>query len=141
MQKQQAREAILVGAEKPQTAQRTKTEVPEVAIDERWSCVHDKGQYYWLWWAIDHSSGVPLAYCFGTRTHKTLEELQALLEPFRMNRVYTDDNYVYKKLIQESEVKTGKSNTQRIARTHLSLRTWGSRLGCVHTRKNRQNNR
>ena len=97
-------------------------------MDEMWSFVHDKGQQYWLWWAIDHKNGIPLAYCFGTREHKNLEELQALLEPFKINIVYTDDNYAYKKLIKESEVKTGKRNTQRIERKHLSLRTWCSRL-------------
>jgi insertion element IS1 protein InsB len=128
MQKHQALEALIVCAEKPPTAQRTKTEVPEVEMDEMWSFVHDKSQQYWLWWAIDHKNGVPLAYCFGTRKHKTLEALQALLEPFRITIVYADNNYAYKKLIQESEVKTGKRNTQRIERTHVSLRTWCSRL-------------
>jgi len=92
-------------------------------MDEMWSFVHDKGQQYWVWWAIDHKNGISLAYCFGSREHKTLEELQALLEPFKITIVYTDDNYAYKRLIQESKVKTGKRNTQKIERKHLSLRT------------------
>ena len=30
-------------------------------MDEMWSFVHDKSQQYWLWWAVDHRTGVPLA--------------------------------------------------------------------------------
>ena len=93
-----------------------------------WSFVHDKTQQYWLWWAIDHNTGVPLAYHFGTREHKNLDELCALLAPFNINIVYSDDNFAYKKHITESVVITGKRNTQRIERKHLSLRTWCSRL-------------
>jgi insertion element IS1 protein InsB len=97
-------------------------------MDEMWSFVHDKTQQYWLWWAIDHNTGVPLAYHFGTREHKNLDELCALLAPFNINIVYSDDNFAYKKHITESMVITGKRNTQRIERKHLSLRTWCSRL-------------
>ncbi len=97
-------------------------------MDEMWSFVHDKSQQYWLWRAIDHNSGVPLAYCFGTREHKYLDELRVLLSPFKINIVYSDDNFAYKKHITESKVITGKRNTQRIERKHLSLRTWCSRL-------------
>ena len=48
--------------------------------------------------------------------------------PFNINIVYSDDNFAYKKHITESVVITGKRNTQRIERKHLSLRTWCSRL-------------
>lgn len=97
-------------------------------MDEMWSFVHDKSQQYWLWWAIDHHNGVPLAYCFGTREHKNLDELCRLLAPFNIKTVYADNNYAYKSHIHESDVVTGKRNTQRIERKHLSLRTWCSRL-------------
>lgn len=103
-------------------------EVPEVEMDEMWSFVHDKSQQYWLWWAIDHRTGIPLAYCFGTREHKYLDELKSLLAPFKIDVVYSDDNFAYKSHISESKVVTGKRNTQRIERKHLSLRTWCSRL-------------
>jgi insertion element IS1 protein InsB len=103
-------------------------EVDEAEMDERWSFVHDKSQQYWLWRAIDHNTGVPLAYCFGTREHKYLDELQVLLAPFKINIVYSDNNFAYKKRIKNSLVITGKRNTQRIERKHLSLRTWCSRL-------------
>lgn len=93
-----------------------------------WSFIHDKSQQYWLWWAIDHQTGVPLAYCFGTRKHQYLKELQGLLVSFNIKIVYADDNFAYKKCIKESILITGKKNTQRIERKHLSLRTWCSRL-------------
>ena len=62
--------------------------VEEVEMDEMWSFVHDKSQQYWLWWAIDHSTGEPLAFTFGTREHKYLDELLKLLAPFDIKIVY-----------------------------------------------------
>ena len=102
--------------------------VDEAEMDEMWSFVHDKSQQYWLWWAIDHNTGEPLAFCFGTREHKYLDELLSLLKPYDIKTVYSDDNYAYKSHIHGSEVLTGKKNTQKIERKHLSLRTWCSRL-------------
>ena len=103
-------------------------EVDEVEMDEMWSFVHDKSQQYWLWWAIDHNTGIPLAYCFGTRKHKSLDELLKLLSPFDIGVVYADDNWAYQKRIKNSTLITGKRNTQKIERKHLSLRTWCARL-------------
>ena len=97
-------------------------------MDKMWSFVSDKAHQCWLWWAIDHNTGVPLAYCFGTREHKHLDELRSLLAPFRIGIVYCDDNSAYKMRITESIVNVGKRNTQCIERKHLSLRTWCSRL-------------
>jgi insertion element IS1 protein InsB len=102
--------------------------VAEVEMDEMWSFVSDKSHQCWLWWAIDHNTGIPLAYCFGTKEHKHLDELRSLLAPFRISIVYCDDNSAYKTHIVESIVNIGKRNTQRIERKHLSLRTWCSRL-------------
>lgn len=102
--------------------------VDEAEMDEMWSFVHDKSQQYWLWWAIDHNTGVPLAFCFGTREYKYLDELLILLAPFNIQTVYTDDNPAYDSKITHSWLITGKTNTQRIERKHLSLRTWCSRL-------------
>ena len=102
--------------------------VEEVEMDEMWSFVHDKSQQYWLWWAIDHNTGEPLAFTFGTREHKYLDELLKLLAPFDIKIVYADDNCAYRKKIRKSKVINGKRNTQKIERKHLSLRTWCSRL-------------
>ncbi|MDR2660290.1 MAG: IS1 family transposase [Spirochaetaceae bacterium] len=42
--------------------------------------------------------------------------------------MYFDNNFAYRSRITDSEVVTGKKNTQKIERKHLSLRTWCSRL-------------
>jgi len=102
--------------------------IAEAELDEMWSYVSDKSHQYWLWWAIDHNTGVPLAYCFGTREHRYFDELRSLLAIFRISIVYCDDNVAYKTHIVESIVNAGKRNTQRIERKHLSLRTWCSCL-------------
>lgn len=51
-------------------------------MDEMWSFYHDKGHQIWLWWAVDHKTNIPLAYTFGTREYKYLDELLELLKPF-----------------------------------------------------------
>ena len=58
-----------------------QVEVDEVEMDE--SGLLFTSQQYWLWWAIDHNTGTPLAYCFGTKEHKYLDELRKLLAPFK----------------------------------------------------------
>ena len=44
-------------------------------MDEMWSFYHDKSHQIWLWWAIDHATNTPLAFTFGTREHKNLDDL------------------------------------------------------------------
>jgi IS1 family transposase/transposase-like protein len=102
--------------------------VNEVEMDEMWSFAGDKRHQYWLWWAIDHVTGEPLAFHFGTREYENPDELLALLRPFDIKAVYSDNNFAYQSRVSNSEVVTGKENTQKIERKHLSLRTWCSRL-------------
>ena len=102
--------------------------VEEAEMDEMWSYIQNKKQECWLWWAIDHNTGEPLGFCFGTREHKYLDELLELLKPFKIKTVYADGNYAYQSRISDSEVVVGKRNTQTLERKHLSLRTWCSRL-------------
>ena len=102
--------------------------VNEVEMDEMWSFVGDKSHQYWLWWAIDHVTGEPLAFHFGTREYENLDELLALLKPFDIKVVYSDNNFAYQSRVTNSKVVTGKENTQKTERKHLSLRTWCSRL-------------
>ena len=33
----------------------------KVKMNEMWSFFHDKGKQIWLWWAIDHDTGVVFA--------------------------------------------------------------------------------
>lgn len=93
-----------------------------------WSFYHDKSHQIWLWWAIDHATNTPLAFTFGTREHKNLDDLLALLQPFPIRRVYTDNNFAYHKRIPAEQHTTGKRNTQKIERDHLTLRTRIKRL-------------
>ena len=100
----------------------------EAEMDEMWSFVHDKSQQYWLWWAMDHKSGEPLAFHFGTREHRNPDPLLELLKPFKITKVYTDENLAYAPRIPHGVVhKTGKRGMRKIERKHLSLRTWCSR--------------
>ena len=106
----------------------TLVRVPEAEMDEMWSFVHDKSRQYWLWWAVDHKTGEPLAYTFGTREHANLDKLRDILNPyFDIHTAYTDGNPAYFDM-EESAVVQGKRNTQRVENKHLSLRTWCSRL-------------
>jgi len=97
-------------------------------MDEMWSFYHDKSHQIWLWHAIDHQTGVVLAYTFGTRKHEVLDELLALLKPFNIHKVYADKNFAYEKKIGRDKLESGKRNTQRIERKHLTLRTRVKRL-------------
>ena len=39
-------------------------------MDEMWSFYHDKAHQIWLWWAVEHTTNMPVAFTFGTREHK-----------------------------------------------------------------------
>jgi insertion element IS1 protein InsB len=97
-------------------------------MDEMWSYYSNKSHQIWLWWAIDHNTGIVVAYWFGTRAHKNLDELLALLSPLQIGQVYTDGNYAYYERFEEDTLVVTKKNTQKIERKHLSLRTWSARL-------------
>ena len=97
-------------------------------MDEMWSYYHDKSHQVWLWWAVDHATNTPLAFTFGTREHKYLDELLALLRPFPIGSVYADGNFAYQSRLPADILSTGKKNTQRIERDHLTLRTRIKRL-------------
>jgi insertion element IS1 protein InsB len=97
-------------------------------MDEMWSYVHDKSQQVWLWWAIDHNTGEPLAFVLGPRTQETLDDLCNLMDShFSVDTMYTDACQLYDR-ITGSWVITSKRYTQRIENKHLSLRTWRGRL-------------
>lgn len=62
----------------------------ESDLDEMWSYVGEKDNPRWLWHAIDHHSGKVLAYVFGRGKDEVFLQLKQLLEPFGINRFYTD---------------------------------------------------
>jgi len=99
-------------------------------MDEMWSRVYCKETPCWLWHAIDHETGDMVAYVLGTRDNAVLWELLDLLAPLDIEiiKVYSDDNWAYHDAISRQILETGKRNTQKIERKHLTFRT---RLKCL----------
>ncbi|MDR2393408.1 MAG: hypothetical protein LBD93_04550 [Treponema sp.] len=71
---------------------------------EMGSFVGDKSHQYWLWLAIDYTTGEPLEFHFGTGEHENLDELLALLRPFDIKIEYSDNNFAYQSRVTTSEV-------------------------------------
>lgn len=97
-------------------------------MDEMWSFVHHKENQRWLWHAIDHATGDVLAYVFGERKDKVFMQLKLLLMPFGIQHFYTDDWGAYERKLPKLQHTISKSNTQKIERKHLTLRTRIKRL-------------
>jgi insertion element IS1 protein InsB len=97
-------------------------------IDEMWSFVGSKSRQRWLWHAIDHATGIVLAYVFGDRTDATFLKLKELLKPFGIQRFLTDDWGADERHLPADRHRIGKCNTQTIERKHLTLRTRIKRL-------------
>ena len=102
--------------------------VDDAELDEMWSYVGSKENQRWLWHAIDHGSGEILAYTFGDRKDAVFLELKALLAPFGITRFYTDGLGAYERHLPPEQHGVGKTNTQKIERKHLTLRTRIKRL-------------
>jgi len=100
-------------------------------MDEMWGRVYCKGTPCWLWHAIDHDTGDLVAFVMGSRENAMLQELWdrlSSLENLEIEAVYSDDNWAYHDIIPAGLLKTGKRNTQRIERKHLTFRTRLKRL-------------
>ena len=112
----------------------------EAELDEMWSFVGNKSNQRWLWLAIDHDSRKIIAFTFGRRKHEVFRKFKKLLKPFRIKRYYTDGYSCYGKYLPNKSHLAGKTNTQRIERKNLTLRTRIKRLArkticfskCVH---------
>ncbi len=100
----------------------------EAEIDEQWSFVGNKSNQRWIWYAVEHSTNTIIAYVFGKRKDVVFKELKALLNPLKIKRYYTDDWGAYERHIETDKHEVGKSNTQKIERKNLNLRTWIKRL-------------
>ena len=99
-------------------------------MDEMWSRVYCKKTPCWLWHAINHENGEIVAYVFGSRESDVLWELLGILYSLNVEivKVYSDDNFAYHDAIPKNVLQTGKRNTQRIERKHLTFRTRLKRL-------------
>jgi len=69
-----------------------------------------------------------LAYTFGPRTDATCSALLALLTPFNISIITSDDWGSYAREVPKDKHLTGKIFTQRIERNNLTLRTRIKRL-------------
>ena len=92
-------------------------------MDEMWSFVGSKAHQRWLWHAIDHLTGVVLAYVLGTRADAVFKQLRALLKPFGIVHFYTDAAGVYDRPLPATAHPVGKRYPQQIERKPLTLRT------------------
>ncbi|VTQ25034.1 transposase IS1 orfB [Streptococcus pneumoniae] len=97
-------------------------------LDEQWSFVGSKAQQHWLWYAYNTKTGGVLACTFGPRTDETCRELLALLTPFNIGMLTTDEWGSYTRALPKEKHLTGKIFTQRIERNNLTLRTRIKRL-------------
>ena len=102
--------------------------VDEAEGDEMWSYVGHKDEQRWLWHAIDHATGVVLAYVLGRRKDEVFLALKQLLEPFGITRYDTDHLGAYQRHPEPDAHCPGKRYTQPIERKHLTLRTRIKRL-------------
>ena len=93
-----------------------------------WGFVGSKAHQRWLWHAIDHLTGVVLAYALGSRVDKAFGQLQKLLKPFGLVHFYTAAAGAYERHLPASAHTVGKIHTQQIERKHLTLRTRLKRL-------------
>jgi IS1 family transposase len=76
-----------------------------------WSFYNDKSHQIWLWWAIDHDDGTPIAYWFGGREDADYLELDKLLKPLDIKMNYTDGNWTYSRHIEPEKLTVSKKNT------------------------------
>ncbi len=83
-------------------------------LDEQWSFVGSKARQHWLWYAYNTKTGGVLAYTFGPRTDETCRELLALLTPFNIGMITSDDWGSYGREVPKDKHLTGKIFTQRI---------------------------
>jgi insertion element IS1 protein InsB len=102
--------------------------VEAAEVDEMWSFVQSKARQRWLWHAIDHLTGVVLAYAFGKRADRVFVKLQKMLKPFGLVHFYTDAAGIYGRHLPAAAHSVGKLHTQQIERKHLTLRTRIKRL-------------
>lgn len=93
-----------------------------------WSFVGNKCNQRWLWHAIDHKTGEVLAYTFGDHKDEVFLKLKELLEPFGIEKFYTDNWGAYRRYLDPENHEISKKNTQKIERKHLTLRTRIKRL-------------
>jgi insertion element IS1 protein InsB len=96
--------------------------------DARGSFGGRKAPQWGLWHAIDHLTGVVLAYGLGKRADEVFWQVPKLLKPFGLVHFYPDAAGVYERHLPAAAHTVGKAHTQQSERKHLTLRTRSKRL-------------
>ena len=99
------------------------------SYDEMWSYVGNKNNHRWLWHAIDHASEKVLAYVFWDHQDKVFLKLKALLEPFGLTRLYTDDWGAYERHLASEKPVIGKRHTQKNRKETLDITDSNKTIG------------
>ena len=102
--------------------------IDDAEIDEMWSFIEKESQQRWLWHAIDHRTGLVLAYVLGTHQDEVFFQLKALLAPFGIHYFSTDSADAYNRHLRSGQHTVGKRQTQKIERKHLTFLTRLKRL-------------
>ncbi len=89
--------------------------------DKQWSFVGSKAQQHWLWYAYNTKTGGVLAYTFGPRNDETCRELLALLTPFCMGMVTSDDWGSYGREVPKEKHLTLRTRIKRLARKTIGF--------------------
>lgn len=97
-------------------------------MDEFWSFVESKANQRWTWYAMEHSSGIILAWHNGGRTDADFLKLRKHLNSIPIEYYYTDEWGAYERNIPDSQHIVGKENTWKIERKNLNFRTHLKRL-------------
>jgi insertion element IS1 protein InsB len=84
--------------------------------------------------AIDHQTGVVLAYVVGTPQDAVCLQWKAWLAPLGIHHFYPAGADVYNRHLDPEQHTVGKTQTQKIERKHLTCRTrlkrWGRKTIC-----------
>ena len=108
---------------KQRNNQEVEVILQKAEVDEMNSYVAKKKHERWLWHAIDHETGIILAYVLGQRQDQMFLKLKRMLKPFGITKYYTDKLKTYDRHLAKDERQVSKYKMQKIERKHLTLRT------------------
>ncbi|EFP69717.1 insertion element IS1 1/5/6 protein insB [Shigella dysenteriae 1617] len=97
-------------------------------LDEQWSFVGSKARQHWLWYAYNTKTGGYWPTLLVPVPMKPAGNVLALLTPFNIGMLTSDDWGSYGREVPKDKHLTGKIFTQRIERNNLTLRTRIKRL-------------
>jgi insertion element IS1 protein InsB len=97
-------------------------------LDEMWRDARSQANPRRVWHTINPHSGQILAHVFERRQAPVFLQRQVLVEPCGMTRYDTDGWGAYERHLDPDKQRVGKDNTQKMASTHLPLRTRITRL-------------